>query len=453
MLNKIQMLRKNISIILCLLSISFVSAKAQDVWSLEKCITHAFDNNLTIKRQEISVEVQKNELMQNKLNRLPELNASSNYGFNFGETGVRDGNDYVFTTDPIHSLSLRVGGSVPVFNGFSQKNTIKKSKKDLLSLQAETERIRNDISLQITSYYLQVLFDKELLNVSKEQYDVSKQQVDRTKKLVDAGSQAMGSYLEIKSQAAKEALNVTQQENSLALSLLNLAQLLDLEDVSNFDIVSPEIPAVEQVNLENPKSVFNTAIGIMPQIKASQYSLESKELDVEIAKSGYLPSLSLNYSFTSNGNWYLNDKYDYNRPFSDQFSDNKNTYMGATLSIPIFNKFQTRNRVKVAKVGVLDAQYSLAQQKLDLRKEIQQAYADAFAAYNNYLSSNEAVESYKESFRYTEQKFNVGLVNSVDYNVAKTDFIRAQSDLLQAKYSYILRIKILDFYKGIPIAL
>ncbi len=447
------MLGKNISIILSLLFISLIGAKAQESWSLEKCINHAFENNITIKRQELSVDVQKNELKQNKLNRLPDLNASSNYGFNFGETAVRDGNEYVFTADPIHSLSLSVGGSMPVFAGFSQRNTIKKSEKELLSLQAETERIRNDISLQITSYYLQVLFDKELLNVSKEQYEVSKLQVERTKKLVDAGSQAMGSYLEIKSQAAKEALNVTQQENSLALSLLNLAQLLDLEDVSNFDVIYPEIPAIEKVNLEDPKSVFNTAIGIMPQIKAYQYALESKELDVEIAKSGYLPSVDLNYSFTSNGNWYLNDKYDYNESFSDQFSDNKNTYLGATLSIPIFNKLQTRNSVKTARVGVLDAQYSLSQQKLDLRKEIQQAYADALAAYNNYLSSNEAVESYKESFRYTEQKFNVGLVNSVEYNVAKTDFITAQSDLLQAKYAYILRTKILDFYKGIPIAL
>ncbi len=444
---------KNISIILSLLFISLVGLKAQESWSLEKCINHAFDNNISIKRQKLNVEVQKTELKQNKLNQLPGLSASSNYGFNFGETAVRDGSDYVFTTDPIHSISLRVGGSVPVFSGLSQRNTIKKSEKDLLSLQAETERIRNDISLQITSYYLQVLFDKELLNVSKEQYEVSKQQVERTKKLVDAGSQAMGSYLEIKSQAAKEALNVTQQGNSLSLSLLNLAQLLDLEDVSDFDIVYPEIPTVETMNLEDPKSVFNTAIGIMPQIKSSEYSLESSELDVEIAKGGYYPSLSVNYSWTSNGNWYLNDKYDYNQSFSSQISDNKNTYVGATLSIPIFNKLQTRNTVKSAKVGVLDAQYALDQQKLDLRKEIQQAYADALAAYNNYLSSKEAVESYKESFRYTEQKFNVGLVNSVDYNVAKTDFIAAQSDLLQAKYAYILRIKILDFYKGIPITL
>ncbi len=444
---------KNISIILSLLFISMVSAKAQDAWSLEKCINFAFENNITIKRQEFNVDVQKTQLKQDKLNQLPDLNASSNYGFNFGETAVRDGSEYVFTTDPIHSVSLRVGGSLPVFSGLTQRNTIKQSEKDLLSLQAETERIRNDISLQITSYYLQVLFDKELLNVSKEQYEVSKQQVDRTKKLVDAGSQAMGSYLEIKSQAAKEALNVTQQENSLALSLLNLAQLLDLEDVSDFNVVYPEIPEVETMNLEDPKSVFNTAVGIMPQIKSSQYALESRELDVEIAKGGYYPSLNVNYSWTSNGNWYLNDKYDYNQSFSSQISDNKNTYVGASLSIPIFNKLQTRNSVKTAKVGVLDAQYALDQQKLDLRKEIQQAYADALAAYNNYLSSNEAVESYKESFRYTEQKFNVGLVNSVDYNVAKTDFIAAQSDLLQAKYAYILRIKILDFYKGIPITL
>ncbi len=443
---------KKITILLSLFFISTLALKAQDSWSLEKCINYAFENNLTIKRQKLSVEVQKTELKQNKLNQLPDLGASSSYGINFGKTGVSDGNDYVLTSDPTHSLSLRVGGSLPVFSGLSQHNTIKKSEKELLSLQAETDRIRNDITLQITSYYLQVLFDKELLNVSKEQYEVSKLQAERTKKLVDAGSQAMGSYLEIKSQAAKEALNVTQQENSLALSLLNLAQLLDLEDVSGFDVIYPEITTVEITNLEDPKSIFSTAVEIMPQIKSSQYSLESKELEVEIAKGGYYPSVSLDYAWSSNGSWYFNDKYD-NQSFSSQISDNKNTSVGASLSIPIFSKWQTKNSVKTAKVGVLDAQYALDQQKLDLRKEIQQAYADALAAYNNYISSNEAVESYKESFRYTEQKFNVGLVNSVDYNVAKTDFIAAQSDLLQAKYAYLLRIKILDFYKGIPISL
>jgi len=448
-----QMIKRSVIAIVSLFLLSAQGTFAQEAWTLERCITYALENNITIKRQEISADMQANELQQSKLNQLPDFNAGSGYGVRFGETGVRNGSSYEFTTDPIHSLSIRAGGSVNLFSGLQQRNTIKKNEALLQSVLENTQYIRNNISLQIASQYLQVLFDKELLNVSMQQYELTQLQVERTQKLVDAGSQAMGSLLEIKSQAAKEALNVTQQENNLALSLLNLAQLLDLEDVEGFDVISPEIPAIEQLSLENPFVVYQTATGIMPQIKASEYNLESKKLDVQVAKSGFYPSLDLEYNWRTYANWYINDKYNSNVSFSDQNSDNQNTYVGLSLSIPIFNKFQNRNKVRRANINVLDAQYALDQEKLKLRKEIQQAYADAKAAYNKYVSSNEAVESYKESFRYTEQKFNVGLVNSVDYNVAKTDFTRAQSDLLQSRYEYILRNKILDFYKGIPIKL
>ena len=351
------------------------------------------------------------------------------------------------------SLSMGIGTSVNVFQGFNNSNTIKRNRFDLMAAVAQTDKMRNDIALQITGQYLQILFNKELLNVANEQFDVTNQQVERTKKMVDAGSQAKGSFLEMKSQAAKEALNVTLQKNNLALSLLDLAQLLDLDDVEGFDVVLPSIPEVNDVALNKANDVFDAALNIMPQIKSADYKLESSKLDVDVAKSGYYPSLSLNGQWGARASWLLDDPSGVNRSLSDQINTTKNTYIGASLRIPIFNKFQTRNSVKNAKVRVLDAQYSLDQEKLALQKDIQQAYADALAAFNQYLSSFEAVESYKESFRYTEQKFNVGLVNSVDYNVAKTDYTRAQSDLLQAKYSYILRIKILDFYKGIPIAL
>ncbi|GAF02070.1 TolC family protein [Saccharicrinis fermentans] len=207
------------------------------------------------------------------------------------------------------------------------------------------------------------------------------------------------------------------------------------------------------MKLNKADEVYAIAVDIMPQIKKANYTLESSEIDVNIAKSNYYPSLSLSAQWGASANWLMEDPNGFNRSLGDQINSTKNTYIGASLNIPIFNKLQTRTNVKNARISVLDAKFSLQQEKLALRKEIQQAYADALAAYNKYLSSYEAVMSYKESFRYTEQKFSVGLVNSVDFNVAKTDFTRAQSDLLQSKYEYILRNKILDFYKGIPIVL
>ncbi|TLX73918.1 TolC family protein [Labilibacter sediminis] len=447
------MIKKTVFALLAIMLVSQGVISAQEAWSLEKCINYAFENNISIKRQKVNAEYQENQLKQSKNDRLPDLGASTDYGVNFGLVGVRVDENFFYTTDPTHNLSVSTGGSVSVFSGSSLKNTIKKNEKDLLASQATTEKMMNDIALQITGHYLQILFDKELLAVAKEQFEVSNQQAERTKKLVDAGSQAMGNYLEIKSQAAKEALNVTQQENNLALSLLNLAQLLDLEEVVGFDVVYPEIPEISKLQLNKPSEIYRTALGIMPEIKSSQYQLESSEYDVKLAKSGFYPSINFNYNWRSNGWWFIDDNFNANIPFSDQFSDNRNTYLGASMRIPIFSKMQNKTRVKNAKIGVLDATYKLEQDKLTLRKEIQQAYADAMASYNKYLSSTEAVESFKESFRYTEQKFNVGLVNSVDYNVAKTDFTRAQSDLLQSRYEYILRNKILDFYKGIPIEL
>lgn len=423
-------------------------------WTLERCINYAFENNISIKRQNLSTDLQKNELAQSKLNRLPNLNGQSAYQQRYGRNWIQDAGKTGQNVDAnTRLLNMNIGSSISVFEGLITTNTIKRNRSDLMASLALEEEIRNDIALQITGQYLQILFDKELLAVAKEQYGVTDQQVRRTQQLVDAGSLAQGSYLELKSQAAKEALSVTQQENSLTLSLLNLAQLLDLEDVASFDIVSPILPEIENMKVEQPAEVYTTALTIMPQIKRADYRLESSKTDVSIAQGAYYPSLSLNAQWSSSANWLIDDPNNSNRSLSDQINSNKNTYIGATLNIPIFNKLQTRNRVKNARIGVLDAQYQLSQEKLNLRKEIQQAHADAMGAYNKYLASNQAVESFKESLRYTEQKFNVGLVNTVDFNVAKTDYLRAQSDLLQSKYEYILRSKILDFYKGIAISL
>jgi outer membrane protein len=416
-------------------------------WSLEECINYAHENNITIQRQTVNTEYQENLLKQSKRNQLPDLNASVGAQYNSGFNWTENGGATSFDSQRYNSS---FSSNVSVFEGLNKRNTIKRNHSNLLAAFEDMEKAKNDIGLQITGFYLQVLFNKELLSVAKEQYSTSQLQVERTKKLVDAGSQAMGSYLEIKSQAAKEALNVTQQENALAMSLLNLAQLLDLERPIEFDIQIPQIPELNTFTPDHPTNVYNTALDIMPEIKSANHMVSSSEYDLKIAKSFIYPSLSIGANYGTSA-YFLEGAN--NGSFGDQWKDNRGGGIGATLRIPIFNKLQARNGVANAKLSVIDAQFKLKQEKLNLRKSIQQAYADAMAAYNKYLSSEEAVNSFAESFRYTEKKFNVGLVNSVDYNVAKTDFTRAQSDLLQAKYEYILRTKILDFYKGIPIEL
>ncbi len=436
------------------LLLTTITASSQDTtkqWSLEECISYAYENNISIKRQMLNNQYQENQLKQSKLNRLPDLNAQMGYSFNFGYTWIQQEAQNVDRNT--RSFNTGIGSNVSVFNGMNLNNTIKKNQSDLQAALQNTEKIKNDISLQITGQYLQILFDKELLNVAHDQYRTTELQIERTKKLVDAGKLAKGKLLEMKSQAAKEALNITIQENNLSISLLNLAQLLDLENTTGFDVVSPAIPQTEGNLPEQPEVIFLTAQGIMPQIKGSEYSLKSSEYELKMAKGGYYPQLNFSLSMGANANWLNDDPNDYNRPLWDQLESTRNYYVGASLRIPIFNKLQIRNGVNNARLGVDDARFKLKQEKLNLRKEIQQAYTDAMAAFKKYQSSYDAVESYRESFRYTEEKFNVGMVNSVDYSVAKTDYLRAQSNLLQAKYEYLLRMKILDFYKGLPLTL
>lgn len=441
---------RNILIIGAIVLSLIPGARAQETapWSLEKCIEYAHTNNITIKQQELNSMVTKNNLKQRKASALPSLNANANYNLGFGR--VPDETNYDFHNGTTQRGNAGLSTSMPLFEGFQKKNAIKKSYHDYLAAIEHLQTTKNDISLELTSYFLQVLFDKELLIVANEQLETTTMQVERTGKLVDAGSQALGSLLEIKSQEAKEALNVTQQRNALSLSLLNLAQLLDLENPTGFDIEKPQLPDMGDGTLSPPDNIYNSALTIMPQIKGAEYKLKSSEYELQQAVGTKYPSLTLNSGLTSSVSKYEGES-DFS--FKEKFNDNLNAYIGLNLRIPIFNGLQSKTYIQNTRINVLDSKYQLEKEKLTLRKEIQQAYADAMASYKKYLASQTAVESFKESFKYTEKKFNVGLVNSVDYNVAKTDLIKSQSNFIQSKYEYILRTKILDFYKGIPISL
>jgi outer membrane protein len=417
-------------------------------WSLKECIDYARENNLTIKQQVLNAEYYQNLYEQNRLDRLPSLNGSAAYNMSFGR--VPDETTYDFKNQTTQFGRFSLVSSVPVFQGFSQQNEIEQNRANWKASQKQAEKAGNDLALSITAYYLQILFDKELLEVAQNQLEVAHEQVKRTEKLVEAGSISAGTLLEIKSQSAQEALNVTQMQNNLSLSLLDLAQALDLEDPSEFDILTPDLPKLKERTLTPPNLLYQDALTIMPQIDAARYDLESSEYALKSAKGTLYPSLSLDAGWGTN---VSKSKGDETFKFSDRFSENSNEYVGLTLSIPLFNGLAARHTVKNARIGILNAQYALEKEKQTLRKEIQQAYADALAAYRKYEAGMVAVTSYEESFRYTEQKFNVGMVNSVDYSVAKNEYLQAQSEFLQAKYEYLLRTKILSFYKGEPIVL
>lgn len=426
----------------------------QKKWGLQECIEYAHEHNLQVKRQKVAAETAESINNQSKFERLPNLNAGLNHNLNSGKSVNYDTYEYVNQTFQAGNLGIQ--SSINLFSGFETYNRIKRSEFDLMARLQDVEKIKNDITLNIATAYLQILFNRELLEVAKSQMDVTKLQVEKTQKLVEVGNVAKGELLEIQAQLANEKLNITTYQNELINSRITLIQLMDLDSIADFDVDIPtDLEANLDATLYDVGQIYNEAMGFLPEVKSAEYTLKSAEKDVQIAQSGYMPSLSLRGTLSSRyseiGQRPLNP--DANYPYSDQISDNFYKQATLSLNIPIFNRFQVKNNVQMAKLDVMDSKLALAQTKQQLYKTIQQAHADAVAAREKYNATLEAVESYDEAFKYTEQKFNVGIVSSVDYNIAKNNLTRAKSEMLQAKFEYIFKTKILDFYMGKPIVL
>jgi outer membrane protein len=328
-----------------------------------------------------------------------------------------------------------------------------------LSAREQLEHTRNSVALAIASAYLQILFDREYYEITKSQAELSKLQLDRTRKLYEVGNVARGSLLEMEASYAAELVSVTNARNKLDLSYLSLAQMLDLDTVKNFAVAIPEVAVPDSFH-ENPDSIFMLAVENMPEIKSARYALEKAKSQLSIAQGSRLPQLSLTADYYTQYNVNAERPIDPNNPtitekypIRDQLNDKLYKQLSINLSIPIFTRYQIQTNVSNAKIGQLDAEYMLRQTMLDLRKEIEQAYADALASFESYQSRKEALISQEENFKYVQQKYEVGLISAIDYNIAKNNYLKAQSDLLQAKYQFVFNTKVLDFYKGKPLSL
>jgi outer membrane protein len=452
---------RKIALLILVFTFSFSGIKAQEKWNLEKCISYAKENNISLKLQKLDAQTQANNTKQSKLDLLPTLNGSSTYYYNYGRT-LNANNTY--SDQNTKSSSPYLYTDLTLFNGRQKWNTLKQDQLDLLAYLQDVEKGKEDLALNITSYYLDILYKKELLQVAQEQLKVTQLQIKRSEILVEAGTIPKGTLMEQNAQASREDLDVVNAENSLDIALLDLAQLLDLEDIQNFDIQNPELPVLNATkSMIDPESVFGNAITFRPEIKAAQYRLESSEKGLSIAKGQRAPSLSL-YGYW--GSYYSDDYSEYGTDsdgstvivrqemsLNDQLRAREWKKFGFSLSIPIFNGGTVNRDISNAKISIDRSRLNMDNSKNTLRKEIQQAHVNAKAAMKKFFSSETAVSSTEEAFRYTEEKFNLGLLNSVDYNQEKNNLFKAKSDLLQAKYEYIFRTKILDFYNGIEIKL
>ena len=417
-------------------------------WTLRQCIEYALANNITVKQQEVAVQNSEVQLSTARNSRLPSLNASASQSFNFGRGQTIDG---TYVNRNTQNTGFDLGTQIPLFTGFQIPNNIAARRLDLQAAVADLERARENISIQVTSAYLEVLYQKEMTGVQEQQVALSRQQLERLQKLYENGKKSEADVAQARSTLANDQLQLTRQQNQQQLALLELSQLLELPTPEGFDIAEPTFAAstdIAAVTLESPDDIFAIATQPRPQVPAERLRLESAERNVKIAQSGHYPTLSLNGGIGSG--YYKINGFSAD-PFFRQMKNNLNKYIGLSLSIPIFNRFQTRNQVRQARLQVENQQLSLDATQKALYKEIQQAYYNAEAASKQYESSATAEEAAEASFQLMQKKFENGKANATEYEEAKTRLQRAQADHLQAKYTALFRHRILRFYRGEPL--
>ena len=424
-----------------------IGGKAQERWSLRRCIDYAIEHNINIRRTANAVEQSAVEANSAKWARLPNLNGSAGQSWNWGRTQTAIKNeetgDYstVYVNTSSQGSNLNLSTSIPLFTGLQIPNQYALAKLNLKAATADLAKAQEDIAINVASAYLQVLFNQELQQVAESQVELSLQQQARITRLADMGKASMAEVAEAKARVAQDQMTAVQARNNYELALLDLSQLIELESPEGFLLESPDVSFALQ-QLTPPDEIYQTALVNKPAIQAAEYRLEGSKHSIRIAQSAYYPQLNLNGSLGTN--YYST----INRTFRQQMGDNFSKYVGVSLSVPIFNRFSTRNRVRSARLQRDNYELQLTETKKTLYKEIQQAWYNAVAAESKYSSSHTAAEAGAESFRLMSEKYENGKANAVEYNEAKQNLMRAQSDELQAKYEYLFRSKILDFYKG-----
>lgn len=453
---------------------------AQKLWSLEECIRYAWENNIQLKKQDLQTQYSKTNYEQSKVALLPDLNVGGNHAWNFGrkiDPYTNEFSNTTVTTDNLYAQSTLV-----LFNGFQLINSVRQNEILLEKSFQDYEKAKNDIGIQIATVYLQILFNEENLNVALKQQEISQLQREKMGKLVEVGNKSKGDLLLMQAQEANDKYNSINAKNNLSISYLTLAQLLELKTSEDFKIKIPDSLTIDNTNvLLSVEEIYKVAETKLPQIKSAQYDLMSSEKNLSIAKGSLSPQLSLTGSYstgfsdarqkitganptmdtigyvsgiktmpvTSGGVNLVMGKYS----FMDQLKDNANKTLSINLNIPLFTRFQTRSKISNARIKLHDSEYSLELTRKSLYKEIQTAHADAVAALEKFYAATEAVRSNEEAFKYSQQKFDVGMLSAVDFNTAKNNLTKANSDLIQAKYQYVFKLKILDFYKGLPLVL
>ena len=419
---------------------------AQDkLWSLRECCDYAIEHNISIKQQENACRQQELQLSTAKNSRLPDLNASASQNFSFGR-GLTAANTYTNTNTSSTSISL--GTSMPIFTGFQIPNQIKLNQLNLEAATADLEKAKNDIRMQVAQAYVQILYDMEIADVAHRQIAIDSAQVVRLQAFVDNGKAAEAELSQQKATLANSRLTATQADNNTRLAILTLTQLLELPSPDGFAIVRPDVSGfsgLSGVSGLTPDAIYAEALGIKPEIAAQQLRLKGTEHSIKIAQAANLPSLSLSGGLGTN--YYTTSGFK-SDGFSTQMKNNFSQYIGLNLSIPIFNRFQTRNNIRNARIEQENQQLQLDNTKKTLYKEIQQVYYNALNAQSKEKSSEEALQSTKDAFLLMQAKYENGKATITEFNESKNTYLKSESDLVQARYENLYQQALIEFYRG-----
>jgi outer membrane protein len=436
---------KRLTFILVIVGLIFYSeyGYAQEKkWTLSECIDYAVTHNIEVKQSDNQIQNLKVEKNTLRNSFLPDLNAGASQNFTFGRS-LNQSNTY--ENSNIQNSSFSVSTEIPIFMGFKRTASLSQNKFDLLAAEANKELIKNNLLINVAGAYFQILLNKEIYNIALEQIQLTKEQEACTKILIDNGKAAESQLYDVRAQLADDELTATEARNSLRLSFLDLVQLMELDELDEldeFDIdsIDGDIAIADTLS---PVNIYQSALTCMPQIRQAYYALQSKTKGIKIAKSGFYPTISFVAGMSTS---YYNNNSALYENFRKQFNNNMQKSLCLTVSIPLFDRFSTRNKVRSARIEENNARLSLDNEKKQLYKDIEQAYTDVISAYEKYRSTTKAVMANEEAHRYALEKYAAGKSTVFEYNEIKMKLADALSKQSQAKYTYLLKDRILAFY-------
>ena len=431
-------------IVFFLLLVGFQLSAQSKKWTLEECVDYAIKNNISIKQSELDLKTTDIDKLEAIGGFLPTLNGNANYSMNTGASINPVTNQ--FQNETFKSMSASANSGIMLFNGLANWKTLQRAKLSKIANSYRLDKMKDDIALSIANSYLQILFNKEQLKVQKNQNLITKENIKRTQELIQAGSLPAGDIYELQATYASQEQQIVNTENALLIAKIGLCQTLLLEDYANFDISDEvmDLPMTDMTN-ETQESILEKAKESVKDVKIAMANVDVAKKDVALSRSSYLPTLTgfLGY----NTRWAESIPFN----FIDQLTLFDGTAVGLQLNVPILNGFATRGRVQRAKINQERSEFQLKQAELDLERNVYQAYNDVINAKKSFEAAQKTLEARKQSFNFSKERYEVGLMNSFDFSQSTIAFENAQSEVLRTKYDYLFRTKILEFYFGIPL--